>query len=317
MISCSKPGLLVLTVFAIIFQSFGGIGGVANGFNHPFGPNEESMRAWFCHGKNQKDMVDRMCQASIVRSPAVRAVMELVDRGNYIPNNPYMDAPQAIGMGQTISAPHMHAHVLEQIHPYVDGKENIKMLDVGCGSGYLTAAFGRWLHNASESPILGSVASRNIHSSSPQVFGIDVHEHLIDLTIKNMQKKDIDLLESGTVRVQLGDGWKGLRKEAPFDVIHVGAAADGMPYELVSQLKVGGVMIIPIGSKDAIQTLYKIERINDVTDARNVRLKKVEEKGEKVAEFGFRAEDYKVIKLVGVRYVPLIKGQATERNIET
>lgn len=63
--------------------------------------------------------------------------MLAVDRGNYSKNNPYMDAPQGIGYGVTISAPHMHAHALELLKDQLT--EGERALDVGSGSGYLTA----------------------------------------------------------------------------------------------------------------------------------------------------------------------------------
>lgn len=69
--------------------------------------------------------------------------MMAVDRGNYVKNNPYMDAPQAIGYGVTISAPHMHAHALELLKGHLVSGE--KALDVGSGSGYLTACMALML----------------------------------------------------------------------------------------------------------------------------------------------------------------------------
>eukprot|EP00980_Cylindrotheca_fusiformis_P001580 scaffold360_cov107-Cylindrotheca_fusiformis.AAC.10 len=237
------------------------------------------MRAWTCHGRNQKELVERLCQASIIKTPVVKQVMEMVDRGNYVPQNPYRDAPQAIGKGQTISAPHMHAYALEEFAPHLKGKDNLKVLDVGSGSGYLTAALGRWCSS--------------ILSGTNKVFGIDVQPYLVDQTINNMRKADGDLLDSGVVKVSVGDGWKGLKEAAPFDAIHVGAAADGMPFELASQLKEGGVMIIPIGSQSEVQSLYKIERM------------KVSE--EMDADGKLNPDDFKVTTLLGVRYVPLVR----------
>jgi protein-L-isoaspartate(D-aspartate) O-methyltransferase len=254
--------------------------------------NDQGMRAWKCHGRNQKELVDRLCQASIVKTPAVKQILELVDRNNYVPTNPYRDAPQTIGKGQTISAPHMHAHGLEEIVPYLVGKDHLKLLDVGSGSGYFTAALGRWIQpNNNEE---GEATSSSISGSSVtgRVFGIDVHPYLIDLSMNNMRKADGDLLDSGVVQFSLGDGWKGLVEEAPFDAIHVGAAADGMPYQLVSQLKVGGVMIIPIGPQSQVQNLYKIER-----------LKQSEPDGNSV----YYPDDFRVTPLLGVRYVPLVR----------
>ena len=249
------------------------------------------MKAWTCHGRTQRDLVDRLRQAGIVKTDAVQKVLEWVDRANYTPKDPYMDAPQGIGLGQTISAPHMHAHVLEEIYPYLVGKEEgeggheITLLDVGAGSGYLTAALGRWIQPLpNESPILGS-------GVRGKVYGLEVHRALVDLSTANIRKADGDLLETGVVSLQVGDGWKGLPSEAPFDAIHVGAAADGMPYELVAQLKVGGIMIIPIGGQTEIQNLYKIERISASNSD----------------SFEFDLHDYRITTLLGVRYVPLVR----------
>lgn len=69
--------------------------------------------------------------------------MLAVDRGNYSKNNPYMDSPQGIGYGVTISAPHMHAHALELLKDRL--VEGNRALDVGSGSGYLTACMAKIL----------------------------------------------------------------------------------------------------------------------------------------------------------------------------
>ena len=99
-------------------------------------PNKKNiMRAWNCHGRNQRDLVDRMMQAKIVRSDSVRDVLSQVDRQHYAPpqqSSPYLDSPQPIGLGQTISAPHMHAHVLEEIYPFLKASKanHVKILSL-------------------------------------------------------------------------------------------------------------------------------------------------------------------------------------------
>ena len=64
--------------------------------------------------------------------------MEFIDRRFYAPKRPYEDSPQGIGFGATISAPHMHAYALEYLYNNLKTAKNV--LDVGSGTGYLTAA---------------------------------------------------------------------------------------------------------------------------------------------------------------------------------
>ena len=94
-------------------------------------------------------------------------------------------------------------------------------------------------------------------------------------------------MASDTVTIQVGDGWKGLPEHAPFHAIHVGAAAETFPKELMMQLyPKGGIMIIPIGPDGGYQNLYRVERVRD-----NVK---------------FDEHDFHIRTLLGVRYVPLI-----------
>lgn len=271
--------------------------------------------AWTSQGKNQLELVHQLRQKGIIRTDFVQTVMGLVDRGNYGFLRPkfesesdaicYADRALAIGLGQSISAPHMHAYALEEIYeslsqatPKKKQSQNTTILDVGCGSGYLTACFGRW-----RSPLNKESTETYQH----KVFGIDVRQDLVDMTRKNMERADRDLLENGIVELSLRDGWKGLPEHAPFDAIHVGAAAESLPKLLVNQLAVGGIMIIPIGPQDSKshQVLYKIKRIQQPKEGGNAGL------GEDYysSEDSFDETDFEIQSLLGVRYVPLVKGE--------
>merc|ERR1719217_658565 len=82
-------------------------------------------------------MVRRLKARGVVTADAVEKAMLATDRCNYAPRDAYADQPQPIGHQATISAPHMHAHALELLSERL--YEGARVLDVGCGSGYLSA----------------------------------------------------------------------------------------------------------------------------------------------------------------------------------
>lgn len=167
--------------------------------------------------------------------------MSKVDRAKYCPSRtPYDDSPFHIGYNATISAPHMHAIALEALEDkLVDGA---KVLDVGSGSGYLTACMAHMV------------------APTGTVYGLEHIEELVAQSIANIRKDCAELIDSGRLTILRGDGRDGLERHAPFDVIHVGACAGLLPEKLIAQLKVGGRMVLPIveGSDQVFECVEKL-----------------------------------------------------------
>jgi protein-L-isoaspartate(D-aspartate) O-methyltransferase len=126
-----------------------------------------------------------------------------------------------IGYGQTISAMNIHAMACEALYPALK-QPAAHILDVGCGSGYLSAVFAR----------LNPTAT---------VFAADRVHELVDLTSRNLGKGDNDLLADGHVLLATADCIEGYAPGAPYDAIHVGAAAVNIPHKLLEQLKVENI----------------------------------------------------------------------------
>merc|ERR1739844_331706 len=85
-----------------------------------------------------------------------------------------------------------------------------------------------------------------------KVVGIDYLEPLVELSRTNITKGNAELLRTGRLQLEVCDGWNGFPAEAPFDAIHVGAAAATMPQALIQQLRPGGRMVIPVGRESQV-----------------------------------------------------------------
>jgi protein-L-isoaspartate(D-aspartate) O-methyltransferase len=176
---------------------------------------------------NKQQLINHLKQHNFPK-PILEAINK-VNRKKYIPEEfkkvAYLDNAQPIGHGQTISQPYTIAFMLF----HLELKDNQKILEVGSGSGY----------------VLDLIS--NISKNS-RIFGIE--------RIKSLAEKSKQILKNkNKIKIINKNGSKGLKEEAPFDRILVSASANQIPENLINQLKVGGILVIPI--KDSIIVLKK------------------------------------------------------------
>ena len=194
-----------------------------------------------------------------VTDSRVLSAMERIDRGNFVKGlfaeRAYEDMPLPIACGQTISQP----SVVGLMTQALDVQPRDKVLEIGTGSGYQAA-------------ILSLLARR--------VYTVDRHRRLVREAEEIFRALDLN-----NITAIAADGSFGLPDQAPFDRILVTAAAEDPPGPLLAQLKVGGVMVLPVGQSDAVQSLIKVTR----------------------GESGY---DYEELR--PVRFVPLVEGLGSE-----
>ncbi|XP_023299027.2 protein-L-isoaspartate(D-aspartate) O-methyltransferase [Lucilia cuprina] len=212
--------------------------------------------AWRSVGANNADLIRQLKEYRVIASDAVAEAMIATDRKFYSPRNPYMDAPQSIGHGVTISAPHMHAFAMEYLREHM--KPGAHVLDVGSGSGYLTACFYRYIQNQGE-------------NTNTKIVGIEHQPELVGLSKENLNNDDPQMLQSGKLLIVEGDGRKGFPDHAPYNAIHVGAAAPETPNALIEQLAKGGRLIVPVGPEGGEQYMMQYDKDED-GNVKNTRL---------------------------------------------
>ena len=173
-------------------------------------------------------LVKRLRDKGIVSEAVLNAIAR-VPRERFIDealwSRAYQDDALPIGHGQTISQPFVVARMIEAILPAFksSGGAPVRVLEVGTGCGYQAA-------------VLAQLAD--------EVYSIERIKPLYDKARANLRP-----LRIPNVRLAYGDGYAGLPAAAPFDAIIVAAAAPELPSALVQQLKRGGKMIIPVGTK--------------------------------------------------------------------
>ena len=186
----------------------------------------------------------------------VLKALETVNREQFLKGlfaqRAYEDTPLPIDCGQTISQPSIVGLMTQALR--VTNRD--KILEIGTGSGYQTA-------------ILSKLARR--------IYSVERFKPLYEEARAIFRK-----LQLNNITSVWSDGSQGVVEQQPFDRIIVTAAAEDPPPTLLNQLKIGGIMVIPVGQSDEIQKLIRVER----------------------TEKNFKYED-----LCDVRFVPLLEGR--------
>ena len=181
--------------------------------------------------KKRDILLDYLERKNYLKTSKVREAMLAVDRRNFVRSSDrllaYDDTPLRIGQGQTISAPHMVAMMLEELNLY--GEDNL--LEIGSGCGY---------HAAVASKIVSKVTT------------IERIPYIYELACENLEGyENIDIIN--------GDGSRGFEPNSPYQKIMVTCGAPRVPTPLIDQLEKGGLMVIPVGGRIA-QELLTIEK---------------------------------------------------------
>jgi protein-L-isoaspartate(D-aspartate) O-methyltransferase len=184
----------------------------------------------------RRSMVEHQIAARGVRSGSVLRAMRAVRREEFLPSNlhefAYEDSPLPIASGQTISQPYIVAFMIEAL--LLKGGEEV--LEIGTGSGYAAAVLAEIAKNVYSFERIGQLAEKAATTLAKQGYH--------------------------NVHVMHGDGTRGWPEHAPYDAIVVAAGGPRVPEALQMQLKVGGRLIIPIGTSPRAQELVRVTRVS-------------------------------------------------------
>jgi len=182
--------------------------------------SQEYQESWWRQKASQ--MVENQIIARGVTNKKVIEAMKITPRHLFVPADmieyAYNDGPLPIGWNQTISQPYIVALMTELLN--LKGDE--KVLEIGTGSGYQAA-------------VLSQLADT--------CYSVEIVKELAELSSKRLREMGYN-----NVVVKWGDGYKGWSDHAPFDAIIITAAPENLPEELIDQLKIGGRMVVPVGS---------------------------------------------------------------------
>lgn len=193
--------------------------------------------------ENYENLINSLISDGYLKTPLLIEAFKNIDRADFVleeyKDSAYVNEPLPIGYEQTISQPLTVAFLMELLGP----KPGEKILDIGAGSGWSTALLAYIVSKSQMNNI--SVNQRVDQRQSAQVIAIERLPELKEFAEKNLAK--YGFIEKGIVKLFTADGVKGYKKEAPYDKILAGAAAEGdVPAEWKKQLKIGGRIVAPV-----------------------------------------------------------------------
>ncbi len=210
--------------------------------------------------KSAEIMVKNQIERRGIQDERVLRAMRETPRHLFVPDNlkdaAYEDGPLPIGEGQTISQPYIVALMTELLE--LNGNERI--LEIGTGSGYQAAIL---------SPLV------------KEIFSIEIVKSLAENAYKKLRE-----MQYQNVTVKWGDGYEGWAAHAPYDAIIVTAAPDQVPQILIDQIKIGGRLVLPVGTY--FQKLKVITKMKDGNIGEN--------------------------NIISVRFVPMVHSEKTPRD---
>jgi protein-L-isoaspartate(D-aspartate) O-methyltransferase len=184
---------------------------------------------------SQLKLKNYLIQSGLLKSQILKEAFAKIDRKDFVPEehsfSAYRDFPIPIGFGQTISQPSTVAFMLDLL----DIRIGQKILDLGSGSGWTTALLAQSV------------------GPTGQVLAVEKIKELVDFGRQNLAGYKMK-----NVSIQISGEKMGLPSEAPFDRILVSAAAEYLPEDLIEQLKMNGIVVLPIKN-----SIWKITKKSD------------------------------------------------------
>ncbi|MFW5948902.1 MAG: protein-L-isoaspartate(D-aspartate) O-methyltransferase [Halolamina sp.] len=173
--------------------------------------------------RRRERLVDRLRERGFVERASTAAALRAVPRHEFVPearrDDAYRDRPLPIGEGQTISAPHMVASMVERL----ELEPGDSVLEIGTGCGY---------HAAVTAEVVGD---EHVHS-------VEYVPELADRARETLGRLGYD------VAIRVGDGREGWPEHAPYDAAYLTCAAASVPARIVEQMRKGGQVLAPVGT---------------------------------------------------------------------